>query len=172
LDRALEHFADGEGGFFDTADDAEALVVRPQDPSDNAHPSGTSSLLHALIAFAALTGERRYRDAAEAALGRLSTLIERAPRFAGWSMAAAEAMIAGPIEVAIVGSDGTARRELHRAALALDGSAVVVAGEAGLDIPLFRGRTEVDGKPAAYVCRDFVCDLPVTDPRGLGMPAG
>jgi uncharacterized protein YyaL (SSP411 family) len=172
LDRALEHFADGEGGFFDTADDAEALVVRPQDPSDNAHPSGTSSLLHALIALAALTGERRYRDAAEAALGRLSTLIERAPRFAGWSMAAAEAMIAGPIEVAIVGSDGPERRELHRAALALDGSAVVVAGEAGLDIPLFRDRTEIDGKPAAYVCRDFVCDLPVTDPRGLGTPAG
>jgi uncharacterized protein YyaL (SSP411 family) len=172
LDRALEHFADGEGGFFDTADDAEDLVVRPQDPSDNAHPSGTSALLHALVAFAALTGERRYRDAAEAALGRLSTLIERAPRFAGWSMAAAEAMVAGPIEVAIVGSDGPERRELHRAALALDGSAVVVAGEAGLDIPLFRDRTEIDGKPAAYVCRDFVCDLPVTDPRGLGMPTG
>jgi uncharacterized protein YyaL (SSP411 family) len=170
LDRALDHFADSEGGFFDTADDAEALVVRPQDPSDNAHPSGTSALLHALIAYAAVTGDRRYREAAEAALGRLSTLIERAPRFAGWSMAAAEAMIAGPLEVAIVGADGPARRELHRAALALDGSAVVVAGEPGLDIPLFRDRTEIDGKPAAYVCRDFVCDLPVTEPRSLGTP--
>jgi len=170
LDRALEQFADGEGGFFDTADDAEMLVVRPQDPSDNAHPSGTSALLHALVAFAALTGERRYRDAADAALGRLSTLIERAPRFAGWSMAAAEAMVAGPIEIAIVGADGPARRELHRAALTLDGSAVVVAGEPGLDIPLFRDRTEIDGKPAAYVCRDFVCDLPVTEPRSLGTP--
>ncbi|HJR89120.1 MAG TPA: thioredoxin domain-containing protein [Aeromicrobium sp.] len=172
LDRALEHFADGEGGFFDTADDAEELVVRPQDPSDNAHPSGTSALLHALVAFAALTGEHRYRDAAEVALGRLSTLIERAPRFAGWSMAAAEAMLAGPLEVAIVGSDGRERQELHRAALALDGGAVVVAGEPGLDIPLFRDRTEIDGKPAAYVCRNFVCDLPVTEPRSLGRPRG
>jgi len=171
LDRALEHFADDEGGFFDTADDAETLVVRPQDPSDNAHPSGTSALLHALVAYAAVTGERHYRDAAEAALGRLSTLIERAPRFAGWSMAAAEAMIAGPVEVAVVGTDGPARRALHRAALAL-GGAVVIAGEPGLDIPLFRDRTEIDGKPAAYVCRDFVCELPVTEPRSLGMPAG
>jgi uncharacterized protein YyaL (SSP411 family) len=170
LDRALEHFADGEGGFFDTADDAEALVVRPQDPSDNAHPSGTSALLHALVAYGAITGERRYRDAAETGLGRLSTLIERAPRFAGWSMAAAEAMIAGPVEVAVVGAEGPARRELHRAALAL-GSAVVVAGEPGLNIPLFLDRTEIDGKPAAYVCRDFVCDLPVTEPRNLGKPA-
>jgi uncharacterized protein YyaL (SSP411 family) len=172
LDRALEHFADGEGGFFDTADDAESLIVRPQDPSDNAHPSGTSALLHALVAFAALTGERRYRSAAEDALARLSTLIERAPRFAGWSMAAAEAMAAGPVEVAVVGADGPARRALHRAALALDGTAVVVAGEPGLDVPLFRDRTEIDGKPAAYVCRSFVCDLPVTEPRSLGTPAG
>ncbi len=177
LDRALAHFADGEGGFFDTADDAAqwdgvTLVIRPQDPSDNAHPSGASALLHALIAFAAVTGERPYREAAEASLKRLSTLVERAPRFAGWSMAAAEAMVAGPIEVAVVGADGPARRELHRAALALDGSAVVVAGEPGLDIPLFRDRTEIDGRPAAYVCRDFVCDLPVTEPRSLGTPAG
>ena len=171
LDRALEHFADGEGGFFDTADDAETLVVRPQDPSDNAHPSGASALLHALVAYAAVTGERRYRDAAEAALGRLSTLIERAPRFAGWSMAAAEAMIAGPVEVAIVGPDGPGRRELHRAALAL-GGAVVVAGEVGLDIPLFLDRSEIDGKPTAYVCRNFVCEMPVTEPRSLGRPAG
>ncbi len=171
LDRALAHFPDGEGGFFDTADDAEALVVRPQDPSDNAHPSGTSALLHALVVFAAIAGERSYREAAEAALARLSTLVERAPRFAGWSMAAAEAMLAGPIEVAVVGADGPQRRELHRAALALNGSPVVVAGEPGLDIPLFRDRTEIDGKPAAYVCRDFVCDLPVTEPRSLGTPA-
>ena len=171
LDRALEHFADGEGGFFDTADDAEVLVVRPQDPSDNAHPSGTSALLHALTGYSAVTGEQRYRDAAEAALARLSTLIERAPRFAGWSMAAAEAMIAGPVEVAIVGPEGPARHALHRAALAL-GGAVVIAGEPGLDVPLFRDRTEIDGKPAAYVCRDFVCELPVTEPRNLGMPAG
>jgi hypothetical protein len=171
LDRALERFTDGEGGWFDTADDAEQLVVRPQDPSDNAHPSGTSSLITALVACAALTGDRRYRDAAEAGLNRLSTLIARAPRFAGWSMAAAELMLAGPAEVAIVGGDDAARRALHHAALRLPG-AVVVAGEAGLNIPLFADRTEIDGQPAAYVCRGFVCDLPVTDPRNLGTPAG
>jgi uncharacterized protein YyaL (SSP411 family) len=171
LDRALAHFADGDGGYYDTADDAEALVVRPQDPSDNAHPSGTSALISALVSFAAVTGEHRYREAAEQALGRLSTLIARAPRFAGWSMAAAESMLAGPVEVAIVGPDGPARRDLHRAALALNG-AVVVAGEPGLDIPLFADRVTVGGEPTASVCRDFVCELPVTDPHSLGTPAG
>jgi uncharacterized protein YyaL (SSP411 family) len=171
LARALGHFGDGRGGFFDTADDAEALVVRPQDPSDNAHPSGTSALIAALTSYAALTGEHRYRDAAELALTGVAALIKQAPRFAGWSMAGAEAMLAGPLEVAVVGADGDARRALHRAALALPG-AVVVVGEPGLELPLFAERTEVDGRPAAYVCRDFVCQLPVTEPERLGRPAG
>jgi uncharacterized protein YyaL (SSP411 family) len=103
LDRALAHFGDGRGGFFDTADDAEPLVVRPQDPSDNAHPSGTSALIGALTAFAALTGEQRYREAAESAVRGVAALIDQAPRFAGWSMAVGEAMLAGPREVAVVG---------------------------------------------------------------------
>ncbi|HUQ00226.1 MAG TPA: thioredoxin domain-containing protein [Aeromicrobium sp.] len=171
LDRALAHFGDGDGGWFDTADDAEQLVVRPQDPSDNAHPSGASALITALVAHAALTGEHRYRQAADTGLSRLAVLVARAPRFAGWSMAAAELLLAGPVEVAVVGRDGAARRALHRAALGMP-AAVVVAGEPGLGIPLFDQRTEIDGQPAAYVCRDFVCDLPVTDPRSLGTPAG
>jgi uncharacterized protein YyaL (SSP411 family) len=175
LDRARAHFGDGRGGFFDTADDAESLVVRPQDPSDNAHPSGTSALIGALASFGALTGEHRYREAAESTLRGVAALIEQAPRFAGWSMAAAEAMLAGPLEVAVVGADTMERRQLHRAALALPG-AVVVAGEAGTALALFDGRADVDGKPAAYVCRGFVCELPVTDPAKLvstpGTPAG
>ena len=69
LDGVLDRFAAPDGGFFDTADDAEALVVRPRDVSDNAYPSGTSSVVAALVAFAAVTGEHRYRDAAEAGLG-------------------------------------------------------------------------------------------------------
>ena len=67
LDAALEHFTDGEGGFFDTADDAERLVRRPQDPTDNATPSGQSALAGALLSYAGYT-DRRRTDAAERAL--------------------------------------------------------------------------------------------------------
>ena len=167
LDRALAHFADGEGGFCDTADDADRLIVRPRDASDNASPGGVSSLINALIAFAAVTGEHEYRDAAARALGGVASLATQAPRFAGWSLAAAEAMLAGPSEVAVVGKPGPQRDGLHRAALSLPQPAVVVAGAPGLALPLFEDRAEVDGKPAAYVCRDFVCSLPVTDPADL-----
>ena len=89
VDAALEHFRADDGGFFDTADDAEALVARPRDPGDNASPSGLSAMVHALVNLHALTGEGRYRDAAEAALATVAVLAERAPRFAGWSLAAA-----------------------------------------------------------------------------------
>ncbi|MGH3459535.1 thioredoxin domain-containing protein, partial [Aeromicrobium sp.] len=168
LDGVLEHFADPAGGFFDTADDAETLLVRPKDVSDNAYPSGTSSAVTALVAFAAVTGEHRYREAAESGLASAAAVARQVPRFAGWSLAVAEAMLAGPAEVAVVGPPGE-RAELHRAALRLTSpGAVVIGGEPGTPLALFEGRTEVDGRPAAYVCRDFVCRVPVTDPEALG----
>ncbi len=68
LDEALGRFAADDGGFHDTAADAEVLVARPRDPSDNASPSGLSALVHALLTYAAVTGSGRHRDAAEAAL--------------------------------------------------------------------------------------------------------
>ncbi len=103
LDRVVDHFADPAGGFFDTADDAEALVVRPKDVSDNAYPSGTSAAVTALISFAAITGDHRYRAAAESGIASAASVAAQVPRFAGWTLAAAEAVIAGPLEIAVVG---------------------------------------------------------------------
>ncbi|HLN78530.1 MAG TPA: thioredoxin domain-containing protein [Nocardioidaceae bacterium] len=170
LETALTRFADGHGGFFDTADDAEALVTRPQDPSDNASPSGQSALVHALLGYAALTGSGRHRDAAEAALRTMRLLAERVPRFAGWSLAAAEAALAGPLEIAVVGEESDPVREdlAQVARSATSPGAVVVVGTPGAsDVPLLEGRGLVAGKPAAYVCRGMVCERPVTDPEEL-----
>lgn len=162
LDRVVDHFADPTGGFFDTADDAEVLVVRPQDASDNAYPSGTSAAVHALISFAAITGEHRYRAAAESGIASASRIATGVPRFAGWTLAAAEAVLAGPLEIAVVGA-ADERVDLHRAALSISSpGAVVVSGDVGLDIPLFEQRGLVDGRAAAYVCEGFVCQRPVT----------
>ena len=73
LDEAIERFRADDGGFFDTAADAEALVARPRDPADNASPSGLSSMVHALVDAHALTGEGRYRQVAEEALATVAT---------------------------------------------------------------------------------------------------
>jgi len=162
LDTVLEHFAAEDGGFFDTADDAEALVARPRDPSDNASPSGLSSLIHALSTYAAVTGSGRHRDAAEAALDTVAVIAEQAPRFAGWSLAAAQAMLDGPVEVAIVGNPTEERAALERRARRHPGAVVVVVDEPSDEIPLLVGRVAVGGRPSAYVCRGFVCERPVT----------
>jgi uncharacterized protein YyaL (SSP411 family) len=175
LDVALADFAAPDGGFFDTAAHAEVLVSRPRDPSDNASPSGQSALVHALLTYAAVTGSGRHRDAAEAALRSVRTLAERVPRFAGWSLAAAEAAVAGPLEVAVVGTAGDpARAALEQVARAASSpGTVVVAGppdaddQAGAVVPLLAGRGLVDGRAAAYVCRGMVCDRPVTDTEAL-----
>ncbi len=170
LDTALAHFADGQGGFYDTADDAETLVARPRDPSDNASPSGQSALVHALLGYAAVTGSGRHRDAADAALRTVRLLADRVPRFAGWSLAAAEAALAGPLEIAVVGEEGDPlRAELERVARGSSSpGAVVIAGTPGAsDVPLLAERGLVDGRSAAYVCRALVCERPVTDPEDL-----
>jgi uncharacterized protein len=168
LDDALSRFRADDGGFHDTASDAEALIARPRELGDNASPCGQSAMVHALATYAALTGEGAYRTAAEETLGVLANLAERAPRFAGWTLAAAEAMLEGPEEIAVVGSPGAERDALELAARRRAGAVVVVADGARDDIPLLSGRTDVDGAPAAYVCRNMVCARPATRAEELG----
>ena len=170
LDSVLASFGDGDGGFYDTAAGAEQLIFRPADPADNATPSGTFAAAGALLSYAALTGSARHREGALAALGVLPALAGRYPRAAGAGLAVAEAVLAGPAEIAIVGPPGSTRtRELHRAALLAAPPGAVLALGNGTDapVPLLAGRGLVDGGAAAYVCRHFTCRLPVTDPAAL-----
>ncbi|MDQ1723079.1 MAG: uncharacterized protein QOG52_107, partial [Frankiaceae bacterium] len=158
----LAHFAADNGGFFDTADDAEALISRPQDLTDNATPSGSAAFAGALVTFAALTGSSAHRAAAEAALLTASTIVTKAPRFAGWWAAVAEALLDGPYEVAIVGENP----DLVRASwLSARPGQVIASAQSPASVaavPLLADRGLVDGQPAAYVCRGFVCQRPVT----------
>ena len=167
LDDALARFRADDGGFHDTASDAEALVARPREISDNASPSGQSAMVHALATYAALTGSGVHRDAAEQTLAVLARLAERAPRFAGHALAAAEAMLDGPEEIVVVGAPGPARDALEDVARRRPGAVVLVAEPGRDDVPLLVGRDEVDGLPAAYVCRNFVCERPVTEAAQL-----
>ena len=174
LDDALAWFRDdATGGFFDTADDAESLVMRPQDPGDNASPSGWSAVASALLTYSSLTGSPSHRAAAEEALAPLVPLVAEHPRFAGHAMAALEAWVDGPREVAVVGADDAATDALVRAAWSGTApGAVVVRGVPGSDHPLLADRGLVGGAPAAYVCRHFVCDAPTTDPAALAAALG
>ncbi len=161
LEVALDHFGDVDGGFYDTADDAPPLLRRPRDPEDNAAPSGASATAGALLTYAALTGSHRHRQAAETTLASLAPLIGRHPRFAGWACAVAEAAQAGPLQIAVIGRDDLAR--LARRCTS-PGAVVVSGGESPLLVDRPAG--------AAYVCREFVCDLPTVDEDRLRTQLG
>ncbi|WP_088316096.1 thioredoxin domain-containing protein [Kineosporia sp. R_H_3] len=179
LDTVLDEFGDGSGGFYDTpadgTDAAVAAVGRPSDPTDNAYPGGWSAAAHALLTYAALTGSGRHRAAAEAALGVVGAVGPQAPRAVGWGLAAAEALLDGPREVAVAGPDGDPlRARLHAVALAATApGAVVSAGPPDAeDAPLLAGRPLVAGSAAAYVCRQFVCAAPTTSAEALAASLG
>ncbi|MFF7318220.1 thioredoxin domain-containing protein [Streptomyces albogriseolus] len=177
VDHVLARFLDVESGaLYDTASDAERLIRRPQDPTDNATPSGWTAAAGALLGYAAHTGSEPHRTAAERALGVVKALGPRVPRFIGWGLAVAEAVLDGPREVAVVGrgADDPATAELHRTALlgTAPGAVVAVGTEGGDEFPLLADRPLVDGAPAAYVCRNFTCDAPTTDPGRLRTALG
>ncbi|MFI1098858.1 thioredoxin domain-containing protein [Streptomyces melanogenes] len=166
LDIVLDQFTAEGGVLYDTAHDAEQLIRRPQDPTDSATPSGWTAAAGALLSYAAHTGSSAHRAAAEGALGVVKALGPRAPRFIGWGLATAEALLDGPREVAVVGPAGG---ELHRAALLgrAPGAVVAVGESGGAEFPLLADRPLVDGGPAAYVCRHFTCEAPVTSAESL-----
>jgi uncharacterized protein YyaL (SSP411 family) len=175
IDLAVEHFADPDrpGRWFDTADDAEQLMVRPADPIDGATPSGAASIAEALLTAAHLVdGDRvgHYREAAAATLMAHSPLLARAARSAGHWLAVAEAAVRGPLQVAV--STGDMDSELLSAARRIaPGGAVVVGGPVD-SMPLLIGRDRVRGADAAYICRGAVCDLPVTTAAELSVALG
>jgi hypothetical protein len=167
LDVGLTHFRDGQGGFYDTADDAQTLVRRPKDPTDNAAPSGTSAMIASLLAYSALTGSPAHRTAAEEALRQVAGLAVSQPRFFGWTLAAAAALADGPVQVAVVGEPEGGPLTATAWRLRPPGAVVVAGAPDATDIPLLADRPLVGGRPAAYVCRGMVCDLPVTDVADL-----
>lgn len=173
-DQILTHFSDPRGGFFDTSDDHEELVVRPKDVQDNATPSGSAMATMVLFKLAAYAGDARYVDAAEAAIAPLQPALAQAPTGFAWWLCALEFGLAPPREIAIVGdSSPLAHNDMQNLLEVVFGEYrpnQVVArkrnGEASA-IPLLEGRDAIGGKATAYVCEKFACQLPVTEAEAL-----
>jgi hypothetical protein len=163
-DETIERFGDAErGGFFSTAHDHEKLVARRKDVEDSPIPAGQSAMALALLRLSALTGDSGYEDQALAVIRPLAGAVTRFPTAFGHLLKAV-AFHLGPVqEVAVVGDQPGPLLEVLRAEYRPN---VVLAGGEG-EVPLLEGRTPVDGRAAAYVCRNFACEAPVTEPADL-----
>jgi uncharacterized protein YyaL (SSP411 family) len=173
VDVMLDWFADHErGGFFDTASDHEQLVTRPKDVFDNATPSGNSVAADVLLRLALLTGDERYRTAAESVLRLLGTVPAEHPTGFGRLLSAIDFALGRPKEIAIIGpSDAAGTQALRKLVFDRFLPNRVIAGAAdessAAHIPLLADRTARGGLPTAYVCEGYVCQAPVTEPTAL-----
>jgi uncharacterized protein len=171
-DAMLEWFWDDQvGAFFDTARDAERLITRPRDVTDNATPSGTSLAVELLLHLAELQQDAEYRRRATFALEALAEPMLRFPTAFGHLLGNADMELYGAIEVALIGERSHHGFTLLERTVAerYVPSLVLAGGNFGERsmIKLLEDRPLIDDKPTAYVCRHYTCDRPVTTPELL-----
>ncbi|MBI4605585.1 MAG: thioredoxin domain-containing protein, partial [Planctomycetes bacterium] len=176
MDALLEGFWDpAGGGFFFTSAAHERLIARRKDPLDNATPSGNGVAALTLLRLERLTGEGRYKDRAVELLKGAAAFLERVPMAMSYTILALELANHPPAEVAVVGdlasSEARALLRVVRRKL-LPGRVLAAARFPGDPrvaeaVPLLRGKTPVEGRPAAYLCQGCTCRPPVTDPARL-----
>jgi len=181
-DSMIELFWDeGIGGFYDTGSDHETLVVRPRDVFDNAQPCGSSVASDVLLRLAVFTGNADYSAKAAAPLRSLHQAMSQSPGGAGHWLSALDFYVSPSKEIAIIGprNDPATQALLdtvfhqflpNKVVMGVDPS---LGGAEGYgtsslnDLPLLKDRGMVGGLPSAYVCQNYVCQLPVTDPDAL-----
>jgi uncharacterized protein YyaL (SSP411 family) len=163
----LTHFQAPDGRFYDTSDDHEALITRPRDLQDNATPSGNAMAVTTLLKLAGFTNDMRYVEIAHQALALMQGMMSQYPLgFGQWLQALAYAL-SKPREIAIAGVPEAADTQalLRVVRDRYQPFQVVAAGAPKAQppaVPILQDRGLVDGKAAAYVCRDFACQAPVT----------
>jgi uncharacterized protein YyaL (SSP411 family) len=159
------------GAFFDTAQDQERLVARPQDVTDNAIPSGTSLAVDVLLHAGMLLGEPSWVDIARATLERLAPTAAKAPLAFGRLLEALDFHLGRTVELAVIGepTDPLTKRLLDvvRERFLPNRLVAVAPPGKGPAIPLMADRRAIGNRPTAYLCEAFVCHAPTTDPAQL-----
>lgn len=173
----MTQFRDPQGGFFDTRDDHEDLIVRPKELQDNATPSGNSLAATALLQLASYTGNSEWHDFAAAMLRSIQGVSERYPTaFAQWLYATNYAL-AETSEIAIVGAGEDEAAQALVNEVWRKWRPFSIFARADFPPPegspaLLLDRPLKDGLATAYVCQHFVCKAPVNTPKKLAAQLG
>ena len=165
---------ESDGAFYDTGSDHERLVIRPRDLTDNAIPCGSSMAADVLLRLAVITGDRALERRAAAALRSVRGIMAQFPAAAGHWLGALDFYLSRPKEIALIGDPAdhatqALAAEVHRHYIpnrVLLGAHADVPADTSV-LPLLAAKTLLDGSPAAYVCENYACQLPTTDPAAL-----
>ena len=171
-DYLMTDFADdAQGGFFTTAKHHEFLILRGREGADGATPSANAVAASVLARLSFHFDQQDWRDAAIGAVRAYGRQIARYPRAFAKSLAVVDFLTEGPVELAFIGDETQEGfRALHQAvADCYLPNRIVATSEPGVSssLPLLTGKQAVAGKPALYICRNFSCRQPVTDPRSV-----
>ncbi|MBV8815597.1 MAG: thioredoxin domain-containing protein [Verrucomicrobia bacterium] len=167
-------FADPKGGYFNTEEGASDILFRLRDDHDGAEPAANSVAASNLLRLGWLFDRPEFRDAANRIIASCGALMEKSPVAAPQLLAGLSALLSDPVQIVIATKDKLQEplikviREIYlpdKVILCADGS----GGQDWLiqHIPALRGMELINGKSAAYVCRHFACELPVTSPEEL-----
>ena len=173
----IESFQDrATGVFYDTAHDAEQLITRPREVTDNAIPAGTSLAAELLMIIAELDDNSAYRALASQLLAGVAGMMTRHPTAFGHMLGVADGAVRGAVQVALAGKPHTPLFDaLERVVAEEYAPSLVLAGgepEAEGAPALLRDRAAGDAGATAYVCRGFTCALPTSDPAELRRQLG
>jgi uncharacterized protein len=181
LDRALqlneimlrEFWDEEQGGFFYTGKSQEQLISRAKPIFDASIPSGNAMATQLLLRLHHITGQNDYRARAEKILRSYYDVMENQPFGFAHMLCAVDQYLNPPKEIVVVGNADDPRTkallaEVHRIYLPNKVLQLVGAEQALEDIsPLLRGKTQLNGQPTAYLCQNFTCSAPVTNPAEL-----
>ena len=179
-ERIIKDFADPNGGaFYNTAADHETLLIRHRDGHDAAVPNANAVAARVLERLSVHFDRADFREISERVLQAYGRVIERSPRAFCTALGVADSLMSKPVELVFVKAteDGSEGEALECAAASVflpnlviahaTRSAVETTSESkkALDLPLTAGKTTVDGKSALYICRNYACEAPITDPN-------
>jgi uncharacterized protein YyaL (SSP411 family) len=172
------HWDKAGGGYFIAAEDAEGLIIRAKQASDGPTPSGNGSMAAVLVSLFYLTGDDGYRQRAEDLFKAFAGEATRNP-FGHASLLTSRDLLDNTLQLVVIGQRGKPDTDaLLRAAAQAPAPPMVLAvvppsGDSSLapSHPAF-GKTQLDGKATAYLCRGPTCSLPMTDPDMLSQALG
>ncbi|WP_447986784.1 aldo/keto reductase [Nitrospira sp. Nam74] len=177
-ERIIADFLDAEhGGFFTTAKDHESLIVRSREGPDGATPSGNAVAAMVLARLSFHYAREEFRVAATNAIRAYGRQITRYPRAFAKSLSVVDLLLNGPVELALVGTQGDTRYEALRAEVNrhyLPNRIMAHYDPQGPDPqhPLTSGKSLVRGRAALYVCRNFACQTPIIEPSAVASALG